>query len=248
MSSTNMNRYFPEYTWYTTLWPEGGMKALILINRPPTTSPRLTVLSICTEGQKARTSTPSSHWGSSESCGHLRPLNDCPSWRYSNPICHPPTPFWDKKKNQQLGPRSYVTDIEFIMSQMLLHYHFKGDYTNLFLSTAIKMENFSCWLLQLCVKRFIDSLYFPKHILFKRHGHRHSCLIKSLRRCILSINSDTEKSHTMKNFTLLPQSHTLVIALFWLSNFVMMNVEFIYPWLQQTIQMDMAETRLWVWK
>lgn len=76
---------------------EDGMKGLIMIIRY-TTSPRLTVFSICTEGPKARTSTPSSPWGSSESCGHSRPLNGCLSWRYGNPICHPPSPFWEEKQ------------------------------------------------------------------------------------------------------------------------------------------------------
>lgn len=64
-------------------------------------SPGLTVLSICTEGRRARTSTPSSPWGSSESCGHSRPLNGFPSWRYGNPIRHPSSASREKNNNNK---------------------------------------------------------------------------------------------------------------------------------------------------
>lgn len=43
---------------------------------------------VCTEGQKARTLTPSSPWGSSESCGRSRPSNGCPSWRWGHLVSH----------------------------------------------------------------------------------------------------------------------------------------------------------------
>lgn len=46
----------------------------------------VTVLFVCAEGQKAKTSTPSSHWGCSESCGRSKPLNGFPSWRCGNPV------------------------------------------------------------------------------------------------------------------------------------------------------------------
>lgn len=69
---------------------------------------RLTVPSICTEGQQAKTSIPSSPWGSSESCGLSRPLNACPSWRYSNTICHSPRSFWEKKKRVVLNGDSHT--------------------------------------------------------------------------------------------------------------------------------------------
>lgn len=77
---------------------------------------RLTILYICTEEPKARTSTPSSPWGSCESCGLSRPLNGCPSWRYvfqfvTNPV----------HSEGRLGPQLASIRHAFT-SQIHLHY------------------------------------------------------------------------------------------------------------------------------
>lgn len=72
---------------------------------------RLTVVFVCTEGQKARTSTQSSPWGSSESCGRSRPSNGCPSWRCRHLVSHF-THFCQRTKAPPEEPNSYSQECQ----------------------------------------------------------------------------------------------------------------------------------------
>lgn len=121
---------------------------------------RLTILYICTEEPKARTSTPSSPWGSCESCGLSRPLNGCPSWRYvfqfvTNPV----------HSEGRLGPQLASIRHAFT-SQIHLHY-VKNELIYLF-QNCLVLNHISYFILDMVEIASITEIVLCKETVFPR--------------------------------------------------------------------------------